>query len=138
MKTLTRRQTEVLAFIQAFAREHGRPPTIRAIGGHFGLKSTNAVVDHLRALERKGFLRRDAERACGIVVLRSEPEPAPATSTVGAAMRGVEEVLGAMRTERGNLVRAHVAALAALLPEAQPYLDAITRIAADAATQEPA
>jgi repressor LexA len=58
MKGLTARQQEVLAFIARSIQENGFPPTIREIGRHMGIRSTNGVNDHLKALERKGFLSR--------------------------------------------------------------------------------
>jgi repressor LexA len=54
---LTRRQEEVLEFIQRFTETHGVPPTVREIGARFQV-TPRAAFDHLRALERKGFLRR--------------------------------------------------------------------------------
>jgi repressor LexA len=54
---LTQRQQEVLSFIQAFSEMHGVPPTVREIGGRFHV-TPRAAFDHLRALERKGYLRR--------------------------------------------------------------------------------
>jgi repressor LexA len=54
---LTDRQREVLDFIQTFTETHGVPPTVREIGGRFHV-TPRAAFDHLRALERKGFLRR--------------------------------------------------------------------------------
>jgi repressor LexA len=59
MKGLTRRQGEILEYINASIQERGYPPTIREIGHHMGIRSTNGVNDHLKALERKGFLARD-------------------------------------------------------------------------------
>ncbi|MBI2370974.1 MAG: transcriptional repressor LexA [Deltaproteobacteria bacterium] len=56
-KELTARQQEVLEFIKEFIRSQGYPPTVREIGGHFGLVP-RGVFDHLKALERKGFVRR--------------------------------------------------------------------------------
>lgn len=56
---LTRRQQQVLDFISASITERGYPPTLREIGEHFGIKSTNGVNDHLKALEKKGHLRRE-------------------------------------------------------------------------------
>ena len=49
----------VLQFIQASISERGYPPTLREIGNHMGIRSTNGVNDHLRALERKGYLTRE-------------------------------------------------------------------------------
>lgn len=56
---LTDRQLEVLRFIAMQIEEAGYPPTIREIGEALDIRSTNGVNDHLKALERKGFLTRD-------------------------------------------------------------------------------
>src|SRR5258705_12043190 len=53
---LTERQEKILAFIKKSIQEQGYPPTIREIGEYFGIRSTNGVNDHLKALERKGYL----------------------------------------------------------------------------------
>jgi len=59
MNKLTDRQRMVLECIRASIEQNGYPPTLREIGNHLGIKSTNGVNDHLRALERKGFLTRE-------------------------------------------------------------------------------
>jgi repressor LexA len=51
---LTERQDKILSFIKKSIQDQGYPPTIREIGEHFGIRSTNGVNDHLKALERKG------------------------------------------------------------------------------------
>lgn len=56
---LTDRQQEILDFISQSISERGYPPTLREIGTHFGIRSTNGVNDHLRALEKKGHLQRE-------------------------------------------------------------------------------
>jgi repressor LexA len=56
---LTDRQQEILNFITRSIGERGYPPTLREIGVHFGIRSTNGVNDHLRALEKKGYLQRE-------------------------------------------------------------------------------
>ena len=56
---LTDRQGQILGYITASIDERGFPPTLREIGTHFGIRSTNGVNDHLKALEKKGFLRRE-------------------------------------------------------------------------------
>lgn len=58
-ESLTPRQKEILDFITASITERGYPPTLREIGNNFGIKSTNGVNDHLKALEKKGYLRRE-------------------------------------------------------------------------------
>ncbi len=57
--SLTKRQQQILDFISVSIDERGYPPTLREIGSHFGIKSTNGVNDHLKALEKKGYLRRE-------------------------------------------------------------------------------
>jgi repressor LexA len=59
MQKLTERQRAVLEFIHESIEERGYPPTLREIGNHLGIRSTNGVNDHLRALERKGYLTRE-------------------------------------------------------------------------------
>lgn len=58
-EALTHRQREILDFISASIVERGFPPTLREIGVHFNIRSTNGVNDHLKALEKKGHLRRE-------------------------------------------------------------------------------
>ncbi len=64
---LTERQREVFDFVQAFIRERGYPPSIREIGEHFRIYP-RAVFDHLRALERKGYLKRQSAMSRGIEI----------------------------------------------------------------------
>ena len=59
MQKLTDRQKAVLDYIVESIQDRGYPPTLREIGNHLGIKSTNGVNDHLRALERKGYLTRE-------------------------------------------------------------------------------
>lgn len=59
MSKLTDRQKAVLEFICESIQDRGYPPTLREIGLKLGIRSTNGVNDHLRALERKGFLTRE-------------------------------------------------------------------------------
>ena len=62
-KNLTQRQAAILSFIKGFAREKGYPPTIPEIQKEFGIRSPNGVNNHLKALNRKGYLKRDSSRA---------------------------------------------------------------------------
>ena len=59
MNGLTDRQRMVLDYICGSIDERGYPPTLREIGNKLGIRSTNGVNDHLRALERKGYLTRE-------------------------------------------------------------------------------
>ena len=66
MNGLTARQREVLVFIAACIRDSGYPPTIREIGAGLRIKSTNGVNDHLKALDRKGYIERDTSKSRAI------------------------------------------------------------------------
>jgi repressor LexA len=72
---LTARQREVLDFIRHFMTQAGYPPTVREIGAHFGLVP-RSVFDHLKALERKGYLHRVASKSRSLQLLDS-PHPSP-------------------------------------------------------------
>jgi len=65
---LTTRQEEVLDFVRAFIRERGYPPSVREIGVRFHIYP-RAAFDHLKALERKGYLKRTGSTPRGIEVL---------------------------------------------------------------------
>jgi repressor LexA len=75
MVGLTQRQQMVLDYIRQSIVDRGYPPTLREIGARMGIRSTNGVNDHLRALERKGYLTREdmKSRALRPVKLESEP-----------------------------------------------------------------
>lgn len=65
MKDLTEKQADILAWMRGYARDNGMPPTVREIGDAFGMRSTNGVHDHLRALKRKGYVRHSPGCARG-------------------------------------------------------------------------
>jgi repressor LexA len=67
MDEITDRQKEILTFIQRTTEERGFPPTIREIGEEMDIKSTNGVNDHLKALERKGYLTRGEQQSRSLV-----------------------------------------------------------------------
>lgn len=60
--SLTPRQRRVLEVIREWVERFGYPPSVREIGEAVGLTSTSSVAHQLRALERKGYLRRDPNR----------------------------------------------------------------------------
>src|SRR5262245_24145238 len=55
---LTARQSAVFDFIKDRVQARGYGPTVREIGEHFKISSPNGVMCHLRALEKKGLLKR--------------------------------------------------------------------------------
>ena len=66
---LSPRQRRVLEVIRDWVERLGYPPSVREIGEAVGLTSTSSVAHQLRALERKGYLRRDPNRPRAVGVL---------------------------------------------------------------------
>jgi repressor LexA len=71
---LTPRQRRVLEVIRSWLDRHGYPPSVREIGEAVGLTSTSSVAHQLRALERKGYLRRDPNRPRAVGMLPPDVE----------------------------------------------------------------
>jgi repressor LexA len=65
---LTQRQRMVLEVIRDSVQRRGYPPSMREIGEAVGLTSTSSVSHQLRALQRKGYLRRDPNRPRAVEV----------------------------------------------------------------------
>lgn len=65
MDDLSPRQRDVLDFIQSTISQRSIPPTYREIGDALGISSTNGVADHVKALIRKGYLKKADRGAPG-------------------------------------------------------------------------
>jgi repressor LexA len=72
MEKLTGRQTEVLHFVEDYQGEHGRAPTLQEICDYFGFQSLASAQQHLRLIERKGFLTRKPHSSRSIRVVKQE------------------------------------------------------------------
>ncbi|HWQ00235.1 MAG TPA: transcriptional repressor LexA [Vicinamibacterales bacterium] len=73
MLPLTKRQREILDFLNEFIQEHGYAPSLEEIGRRFGLSSLATVHKHLTNLQEKGFIRRawNRSRSVELVPLRA-------------------------------------------------------------------
>lgn len=65
---LTKRQKELLDYLEAYIAEHGYAPTLEEIGRNFSLGSLATVHKHLQNLERKGHIRRLPNRSRALEV----------------------------------------------------------------------
>lgn len=77
---LTARQQRVLDCIVQIIDQNGYPPTLREIGQRLGIKSTNGVSDHIKALQRKGYLKKSDLRARALTPIFTEPTQTPENS----------------------------------------------------------
>lgn len=94
MQGLTKRQEQTLDFIRTSIKDRGYPPTLREIGEHMGIRSTNGVNDHLRALERKGYLRREDMKSRALRVVDDEDTGAiPPENEARVAANSNDELL---------------------------------------------
>lgn len=64
---VTARQARVWLFIHEHRESKGYAPSMREVAAALGFVSTNAVSDHMKALERKGFLRRTTHISRAVV-----------------------------------------------------------------------
>lgn len=67
----TERQQAILEFMQRYLAEHGFPPTLREIGESQGLTNVSAVRGHLAALEKKGYIVKQPDKARSIRLVNS-------------------------------------------------------------------
>jgi repressor LexA len=89
---LTDRQAQVLEFIQDFLADHGYPPTVREVAARFGFRSPRAAHDHMKALEKKGFMRSEPGLPRALNLL-NRPKGIPVLGRIaaGAPILAVED-----------------------------------------------
>ena len=85
---LTKRQKEILDYIERMITEHGKSPTIREIGEKFDISSTNGVRAHLEVLMKKGYIHRQKLISRGIELARNLAGPIKRIPLVGAVPAG--------------------------------------------------
>ncbi|MFX4302362.1 transcriptional repressor LexA [Alicyclobacillus tolerans] len=78
---ISKRQKEILDFIEKCIAENGYPPSVREIGEAVGLASSSTVHGHLERLSQKGYLRRDPTKPRAIELLKKHTQIAKKTST---------------------------------------------------------
>ncbi len=120
---LTPRQAQVLEFINDYLGEHGYPPTVREVAANFGFRSPRAAHDHMKALQKKGFLRSTPGKPRTLEILTPKGIPLLGRIAAGEPMLAVEEaddVLGldpgffgsgkffALRVRGESMVEAHI------------------------------
>ncbi len=72
-KSLTKKQETIFNYIKHHIQQNGYPPTVREIGAAFKM-SEKGAYDHLRAIEKKGYIKRGSRKPRAIEVLDFMPE----------------------------------------------------------------
>ena len=86
-QSLTERQKEIYEFVRDKIVNRGYGPTVRDIGAHFGIRSPNGVMCHLKALEKKGLIAREPGKSRAIQ-LSDPPRPRTTLPLVGLVAAG--------------------------------------------------
>lgn len=89
VRPLTKRQKQILDFIDSTIQKAGHPPTLREMGKRFGIKSTNGVRTFLIALEKKGYIKKAPYRSRGIYMadqLKAAWRPVPVVGKIAAGL----------------------------------------------------
>ncbi len=84
MKNLTKRQEEILNLIKSHIQDLGFPPTRADIAKSLGFKSHNAAEQHLRAIEKKGFISILSGASRGIILNDTGNDDIPIIGLVAA------------------------------------------------------
>ena len=88
LQRLTERQREVYDLIRDKIINRGYGPTVREIGEHFGIRSPNGVMCHLKALEKKGLIRRSPNKSRAIELTRDEAFESRGLQLAGTVVAG--------------------------------------------------
>ncbi|MBC7565035.1 hypothetical protein H7100_02265 [Candidatus Saccharibacteria bacterium] len=81
----TKRQKELLEYVDSFIQEHGYGPSYREIMNAIGYKSVSTVAIHIDGLIQKGFLRKTDNSARSLEVVTTSPTTAAQSKTVSPA-----------------------------------------------------
>jgi repressor LexA len=112
-KDMTDKQKDIFSFLKETIRESGYPPTIREIGERFGV-TVKAAYDHVKLIEKKGYIRctQNKSRAIELLVDRDEVMPVdavniPLVGRIAAGMpvladENIEEYLSLPSTDFGR------------------------------------
>jgi repressor LexA len=72
-KQLTDKQEKIYEFIKGSIKNSGFPPTVREIGDRFNI-TVKGAYDHVKAIEKKGYIKTEQNKSRAIVVLGEEEE----------------------------------------------------------------
>lgn len=114
-KPLTARQREIYDFIVRQVQQHGMPPTIREIGDHFGMRSSNGAREALNSIARKGYIRRHDRKSRGIEIV--QPESANNEHSNGIAVPIFKEFPEKMTAETAPAISQFVIVDSSHLPD---------------------
>jgi repressor LexA len=87
--SLTKRQREILDYVEGFLEDEGYSPSFEEIAQHFGYSSLATVHEHLSNLERKGFLRKNYNKSRSLELVPAEGTLAVELPLLGSVAAGL-------------------------------------------------
>lgn len=91
---LTKKQQDIVEFIQVFTSENDYSPSLRDIGEHFQIQ-VKAVQDHISAIKRKGYLRSEPKKANSLEIISAPPGiPIYGKVAAGGPILAIEDIEG--------------------------------------------
>lgn len=88
MPTLTKRQKQMVDYLENYISEHGYAPTLAEVGEYFGLSSLATVHKHLRNLEQKGLIRRQHNHSRALELARAHEDSTRRLELLGQVAAG--------------------------------------------------
>jgi len=89
MATLTKRQKQLIDYLNNYISEHGYAPTLAEVGAYFGLSSLATVHKHLHNLEEKGFIKRQHNHSRALEVSAADKADRGRLKLLGQVAAGV-------------------------------------------------
>lgn len=86
---LTKRQKQILDYIESFLEGYGYSPSFEEIAAHFGYNSLATVHEHLSNLEKKGYLRKNYNKSRSLELVQSEGALAVELPLLGSVAAGL-------------------------------------------------
>lgn len=94
-RALTPKQKRILDFIISFTKKRGYAPSLEEIASHFRLKAISTVHQHVKALKKKGCLKKEENQPRGISPLQETPDsieiPLLGTIAAGKPIEPIED-----------------------------------------------
>ncbi len=97
MDPLTKRQRQILDYLEQFIEDNGYAPSYREIASEFALSSVSTVAEHIDALSGKGYLKREANEARSLQLTPTWDEGTFAAPLMGIIAAG--SPIQAIRTQ---------------------------------------
>lgn len=99
MEPLTPRQEKVLAFVADYVRRKGFAPSVREVAAAMKIGTPKGAADHLKALERKGYIEREAGRPRAMRVSGGQGIPVVGRIAAGSPILAAENLEGTVPAE---------------------------------------